>query len=190
MRRSKCGTNYPPISDFCAKCGSALAKHCAKCEAENPPTANFCAKCGASLTNGVGAAVTSSSSGLASRVHVAPESSAGPVRDAEVCVKWAKEVKTATNLIADFASRLLLRGSGPAFSATPRTSCGPTVTWRWRIRRRAVRSFRHISSKKVRQGIGCSDARSFVSSPLPSLLGLFRSAKSGTSFSGLLGGAK
>src|SRR5215510_5558591 len=43
---------------------------------------------------------------------------AGPVRDAEVCVKWAKEVKTATNLIAD------LRRACYFAEAVPR---GPTL---------------------------------------------------------------
>jgi class 3 adenylate cyclase/predicted ATPase/ribosomal protein L40E len=49
MRCLKCWTNNPSTNNFCAKCGSALAKHCAKCEADNPPTSDFCGKCGASL---------------------------------------------------------------------------------------------------------------------------------------------
>src|SRR5277367_1302725 len=49
MRCAKCGTNNPSTNNFCAKCGSALAKNCAKCMAENPPTSDFCGKCGASL---------------------------------------------------------------------------------------------------------------------------------------------
>ena len=74
MRCSKCGTNNPSANNFCAKCGNALAKQCLNCKAENPPTSDFCGKCGAPLTNGAGtAAVTSSSPGLASGLHVAPE---------------------------------------------------------------------------------------------------------------------
>src|ERR1700736_7001164 len=76
MRCLKCGTNNPSTNNFCAKCGSALAKHCAKCDAENPPASDFCGKCGAPLINGAGAtAVTLSSPGLASSVTVAAERS-------------------------------------------------------------------------------------------------------------------
>jgi len=51
MRCAKCGTNNPSTNNFCAKCGSALAKQCAKCKAQSPPTSDFCGKCGASLAD-------------------------------------------------------------------------------------------------------------------------------------------
>src|ERR1700694_4010136 len=92
MRCSKCGTNNPSTNNFCAKCGTALAKHCAKCKAENPPTSDFCGKCGAPLTNGAGAAAVTSSSQWSS-VRVAPESSSPEALDGER--------KTVTALFAD-----------------------------------------------------------------------------------------
>jgi class 3 adenylate cyclase/tetratricopeptide (TPR) repeat protein len=55
MRCSKCGTDNLRTNSFCAKCGTALAKHCAKCNGENPPTSDFCGKCGASLGEQVAA---------------------------------------------------------------------------------------------------------------------------------------
>ena len=94
MRCSKCGTNNPSTNNFCAKCGNALAKQCAKCKAENPPTSDFCGKCGAPLTNGAGAAATTSSwPGLARGVRVAAESSSPEALDGER--------KTVTALFAD-----------------------------------------------------------------------------------------
>ncbi|HEY6419020.1 MAG TPA: adenylate/guanylate cyclase domain-containing protein [Candidatus Binataceae bacterium] len=94
MRCSKCGTDNPSTNNFCAKCGTALAKHCAKCKAENPPASDFCGKCGAPLTNGTGAAAaTSSPPGSASGVRVAPESSSPEALDGER--------KTVTALFAD-----------------------------------------------------------------------------------------
>jgi ribosomal protein L40E len=49
MPCTKCGTSNPPSNNFCAHCGSALARVCVKCKAENPSTSNFCGRCGASL---------------------------------------------------------------------------------------------------------------------------------------------
>ena len=49
MLCTKCGTSNPPANNFCAHCGSALARVCVKCQAENPSTSNFCGRCGASL---------------------------------------------------------------------------------------------------------------------------------------------
>jgi class 3 adenylate cyclase/ribosomal protein L40E len=49
MRCAKCGTTNSPTNNFCAECGTALARRCEKCLAENPPTSDFCGKCGASL---------------------------------------------------------------------------------------------------------------------------------------------
>jgi class 3 adenylate cyclase len=94
MRCSKCGTNNPSTNNFCANCGSALAKHCAKCKAENLPTSNFCGRCGAQLANGAGSRVaTSTPQGSASNVRVAPESSSPEALDGER--------KTVTALFAD-----------------------------------------------------------------------------------------
>ena len=109
MRCSKCGTNNPSANNFCAKCGDALTKPCAKCKAENPPTSDFCGKCGALLTNSVGApAVTSSSPGLASGAHVAPEQTS-----AEAGVMDG-ERKTVTALFADIkGSTELMRDLDP-----------------------------------------------------------------------------
>src|ERR1700687_3362891 len=109
MRCSKCGTNNPSANNFCAKCGNALTKPCAKCKAENPPTSDFCGKCGAPLTNGAGAAaVTSSSSGLASGVHVAPEQTSADAGAMD------GERKTVTALFADIkGSTELMRDLDP-----------------------------------------------------------------------------
>ena len=98
MRCTKCGTNNPSTSNFCAKCGNGLAKQCTKCKAENPPTSDFCGKCGAPLINGAGtAAATSSSLGLASGVRVAPD-----VADSAAL---EGERKTVTALFADIKVR-------------------------------------------------------------------------------------
>src|SRR5208337_4168866 len=83
----------PSTNNFCAKCGNALAKHCAKCKAENPPTSDFCGKCGASLNDARAPAATSSSPGLDSGVRIAPESSSTEALDGER--------KTVTALFAD-----------------------------------------------------------------------------------------
>jgi class 3 adenylate cyclase/tetratricopeptide (TPR) repeat protein/ribosomal protein L40E len=101
MRCTKCGTNNPSTNNFCAKCGNALAKHCVKCKAENPPTSDFCGKCGAPLGNGAGAAAaTSSASGLASGVHVAPESTSPEALEGER--------KTVTALFGDIKGSMEL----------------------------------------------------------------------------------
>jgi class 3 adenylate cyclase/tetratricopeptide (TPR) repeat protein len=104
MPCSKCGTNNPSTNNFCAKCGNALVKHCAKCKAETPPTSDFCGKCGAPLTNGAVAAVaTSPPPGLASNLHVAPESSSPEALDGErknVTALFA-DIKGSMELIED-----------------------------------------------------------------------------------------
>ena len=50
MHCSKCGSENPAGSNFCARCGNALARLCLKCATESAATANFCGKCGAALT--------------------------------------------------------------------------------------------------------------------------------------------
>jgi class 3 adenylate cyclase/tetratricopeptide (TPR) repeat protein len=109
MSCSKCGTNNPPTNNFCAKCGNALVKHCEKCQAENPPTSDFCGKCGAPLTNsGDAASVTSSSPGLSSGLHVAPEQNSANAGAPD------GERKTVTALFADIkGSTELLRDLDP-----------------------------------------------------------------------------
>src|SRR5579864_5357491 len=109
MRCSKCGTNNPSTNNFCAKCGSALTKPCAKCKTENPPTSDFCGKCGAPLKNCAGAAaVTPSSPGTPSGVHVAPEQTS-----ADAGAKDG-ERKTVTALFADIkGSTELMRDLDP-----------------------------------------------------------------------------
>ena len=103
MHCSKCGTNNPSFNNFCAKCGNALTKPCTKCKAENPPTSDFCGKCGAPLTNGAGATgVTSSSPGLASGVHVAPEQTSSDAAAID------GERKTVTALFADIKGSMEL----------------------------------------------------------------------------------
>jgi ribosomal protein L40E len=102
MRCSKCGTNNPSTNNFCAKCGSALARHCAKCKAENPPTSDFCGKCGAPLTNAAGTAgAISSPQALASDVRVTPEQP-----DASTPIEG--ERKTVTALFADIKGSMEL----------------------------------------------------------------------------------
>jgi ribosomal protein L40E len=101
MRCSKCGTNNPSTNNFCAKCGSALAKLCPKCKAENPSSSDFCGKCGAPLSSGAGAAgATSSPLESASGVRVAPESSSPEALDGER--------KTVTALFADIKGSMEL----------------------------------------------------------------------------------
>src|SRR5579863_7993553 len=95
MHCSKCGSENPAGNNFCARCGSALARLCAKCGAENSPTSNFCGKCGAQLTNGPGAAVAASPpQGSAPRIRVAAEQP-----DASITLDG--ERKTVTALFAD-----------------------------------------------------------------------------------------
>ena len=104
MRCSKCGTNNPSTSDFCAKCGNALVKRCAKCKAENPATSDFCGKCGALLTNGAGAAVaTSSPQTSPSNVRVALETSFPEALDGERKIVTAlfADIKGSTELMRD-----------------------------------------------------------------------------------------
>ncbi len=91
MNCSKCGTNNPATNNFCAKCGTPLAKHCAKCRAENPPTSDFCGKCGTSLANSAG--TTAATSSPESGVRVAPDSSSPEALEGER--------KTVTALFAD-----------------------------------------------------------------------------------------
>jgi class 3 adenylate cyclase/tetratricopeptide (TPR) repeat protein len=94
MRCSKCATNNPSTNNFCAKCGTALAKRCAKCKSENPAASDFCGKCGAALTTDAGAvAATSSPPGLASGARFAPESASPEALEGER--------KTVTALFAD-----------------------------------------------------------------------------------------
>src|SRR5260370_41480343 len=114
MRCSKCGTNNPSTNNFCAKCGKALTKPCTKCKAETPPTADFCGKCGAPLRNGADAAtVTSSSSGLSSGVHVAPEQTSANAGALD------GERKTVTALFADIkGSTELMRDLDPEEART------------------------------------------------------------------------
>ena len=109
MRCSKCGTNNPKANNFCAKCGNAFTKPCTKCKAENPQTSDFCGKCGAPLRYGADAAtVTSSSSGLASGVHVASEQTSSDAGALD------GERKTVTALFADIkGSTELMRDLDP-----------------------------------------------------------------------------
>jgi class 3 adenylate cyclase/tetratricopeptide (TPR) repeat protein len=51
MRCTKCGTNNPTASNFCAQCGNALLRVCANCGAENPAISNFCSRCGCALAD-------------------------------------------------------------------------------------------------------------------------------------------
>jgi len=100
MGCSKCGTNNPSTNNFCAKCGTALAKPCAKCKAENPSTSDFCGKCGASLNDARAVAATSTPPGLASAVRVAPEGSSPESLDGER--------KTVAALFADIKGSMEL----------------------------------------------------------------------------------
>jgi len=43
----QCGTNNPPDSNFCARCGDALVASCESCGAASPSSSRFCGKCGA-----------------------------------------------------------------------------------------------------------------------------------------------
>src|SRR5579863_3783731 len=102
MHCSKCGSENPAGNNFCARCGSALARLCAKCGAENSPTSNFCGKCGAQLTNGPGAAVAASPpQGSAARIRVAAEQP-----DASTALDG--ERKTVTALFADIKGSMEL----------------------------------------------------------------------------------
>src|SRR5271154_4809004 len=103
MGCSKCGTNNPSTNNFCAKCGTALAKPCAKCKAENPSTSDFCGKCGASLNDARAVAATSTPPGLASAVRVAPEGSSPESLDGErktVAALYA-DIKGSMELMED-----------------------------------------------------------------------------------------
>src|SRR5271168_134339 len=53
MHCLKCGSENPGGNNFCANCGSSLARLCAKCAADDPSTSNFCSKCGATLSSPV-----------------------------------------------------------------------------------------------------------------------------------------
>jgi class 3 adenylate cyclase/tetratricopeptide (TPR) repeat protein len=96
MRCSKCETNNPSTNNFCAKCGTALAKHCPKCKSENPPTSAFCGKCGTALTS----ASASWSPGSASDVRLAAESNIPDTIEGER--------KTVTALFADIKGSMEL----------------------------------------------------------------------------------
>src|ERR1700722_13365518 len=104
MRCSKCGTNNPSADNFCAKCGSSLAKFCARCKAENPPTSDFCGKCGTRLTNDAdAAAATSPPRESASNVRVAPENSSPQTLEGERKMVTAlfADIKGSTELEQD-----------------------------------------------------------------------------------------
>src|ERR1700752_3219617 len=101
MRCSKCGTNNPSTNNFCAKCGNALSKLCANCKTENPSTSDFCGKCGTPLAAGA-AAVTASSPGLTSSVHVASEQTCADAGALD------GERKTVTALFADIKGSMEL----------------------------------------------------------------------------------
>jgi class 3 adenylate cyclase len=49
MRCSKCGSENPPGTRFCAECGNSFPAKCPKCGAEYSPPAKFCRDCGAPL---------------------------------------------------------------------------------------------------------------------------------------------
>jgi class 3 adenylate cyclase/tetratricopeptide (TPR) repeat protein/ribosomal protein L40E len=104
MRCSKCGTSNPSTNNFCAKCGSSLAKLCGKCKAENPPTSDFCGKCGTPLTKGAGAAAAISAPlELSSKLRVAPESSSPQALEGERKMVTAlfADIKGSTELEQD-----------------------------------------------------------------------------------------
>ena len=49
MLCSKCGSENPPGTRFCAECGNPFPAKCPKCGAEYSPPAKFCRDCGAPL---------------------------------------------------------------------------------------------------------------------------------------------
>lgn len=49
MRCSKCGTESPPGTRFCAECGTAFPAKCPKCGADYSAPAKFCRDCGVAL---------------------------------------------------------------------------------------------------------------------------------------------
>src|SRR5690348_7490176 len=100
MRCSKCEANNPPANNFCAKCGSPLAKPCATCKAENPPTSDFCGKCGAPLIQVAGRPAAASEQESAPGPRVAPESASPEALDGER--------KTVTALFADIKGSMEL----------------------------------------------------------------------------------
>jgi class 3 adenylate cyclase/predicted ATPase len=92
MRCSKCGSDNPAGNNFCAQCGSALARICARCKAENASDSRFCGTCGAPL-NGVAASLSPPAEAAAD-LHLMPEQpDAEPASDGER--------KTVTALFAD-----------------------------------------------------------------------------------------